>query len=239
MNIEQIKTAALKISEKEKARLDDIKYSSFTLEGQKYDLMPWRYDRRLMTLRSLAIDENRLREICTYKSLLVTNRSENMQTALAVELDVCRWLLDDEIISLYAIGNLEKNLSLILRTKKDILCNIEIALTLSDETTPVTRHEFVGKEGMISDRSINEQVPFEAVYLFENDKKHPTTFTDMDGFMLGLNPREVSVVDNIVDLLKNPCLNTAVSKNKERVKQLIGAVGQSLSTGELVKVEEI
>ena len=207
------------------------------VDGVLFELMPWRYDRRLRAIRGLSVENNVLRKICSYKSQRIGSKSENMKNVLVSELDVCQWLTDDKIISVYAIGIGNETLSAILKTSKGILCNIEISLTLSDETSPVVKHEIVGKEGMISDRSINEQVPVEAVYVFENDKKHPITFTDMDPDMLGLNPEEIMVADNITDILKSRYNAEEIEKTKKEAEDLADFVMSARDTGKVLKWE--
>lgn len=210
----------------------------FTVAGNVFPLLPWRFDRRLLTIRKLAIEDNVLRKICSYKSRIVGKCSDNLRKILYQELDVCEWLLNDKIVSVYAQKNGEKILSLILKTKKDILCSIEIALTLSENTPPVTKHEISGKEGLISDRSINEQIPVEAIYVFEQTTKKPEVYTDMDVTMLGLNPEEIMIADNIIAWFKNaPDLNI-LQKTTDRINYLADCVFQSVKISDTVKTEE-
>lgn len=214
------------------------KEGKFSVDGIEFELMPWRYDRRLRALRGLSVENNVLRKICSYKSQRIGKKSENMKNVLMTELDICQCLTDDKINSVYAIGVGNETLSAILKTSKGILCNIEISLTLSEETSPVVRHELVGKEGMISDRSINEQVPVEAVYVFENDKKHPTTYTDMDPDMLGLNPAEIMVADNIIDILSSKCNPQEINAIKKEAEDLAEFVMMARDKGRVFKREE-
>lgn len=213
------------------------KDGKFSVDGKEYKLMPWRYDRRLRAVRGLSVENNMLRKICSYKSQRIGRKSENMKNVLMAELDICQWLTDDKINSVYAIGIGNETLSAILKTSSGILCNIEISLTLSEETAPVIKHEIVGKEGMISDRSINEQVPVEAVYVFENDKKHPTTYTDMDPDMLGLNPAEIMIADNIIDILNSKYNPQEIDKIKKEVEDLAEFVMMARDKGKVFEWE--
>ena len=218
------------------ARFNILGETLISFDNKEITLRPWRFDRRLLTLRYLAINENRLRTICSYKSSFIGKCSDDIEKVLYTELDTCMWMLDDSIVSVYAVGTEGRTMSLILRTEKDVLCNIEIALTLSEDTNTITKHEFVGKEGVISDRSINEQIPFEAVYLFESDKKDPLSYTDMDSLMFGLSPYEISVTDNIIEILKNPAEYTSDVESDKKVKTLMNCVFESLKTGEVINV---
>ncbi len=214
---------------------DDI---SISADGKTLHLTPWRFDRRFLAMRTLSVKDNVLRKICSYKSLKVVKCSDEMKDIVYQELDVCEWLLDDNIVSVYAQASGDKIVSLILKTQKDILCNIEIALTLSEDTAPVTKHEIVGKEGMISDRSINEQIPVESVYLFEQNQKNPKAYTDMDVTMLGLSPDEIRIADNIIEWLGNPPDVDMLSNALGRMKYLTDCVFRSANAGEAIDVRE-
>ena len=130
MNIEKIKEVVAKTSGIDAAEINISDDLYLTARGKKLRLTPWRYDRRLLTVRGLAIDDNRLREICSYKAVTVDKAAKDIMHSLFIELDTLEWMLDDSIVSVYAIGDFKKTISIMLRTKKDILCNIEIATTL-------------------------------------------------------------------------------------------------------------
>ena len=223
-----------KVSELDITLLDD-KFVRINENG--YHLTPWRYDRKLITLRNLGVIQNRLKTICSYKSSNVLNNNVDIDYALFVELDVCEWILNDVITSVYALSNRNKTLSLILRTKKGVLCNIEISTTLALDSTPIKRHEIVGREGMISDRSINEQIPAKAVYLFNDNKGEPTTFTDVDSNMFGLTQEEVYVADNVLNILSNKPFKNQVEDRINYLNGILKCVKKSLETGEVQYVE--
>lgn len=237
MRFELIKENIAKISGFDANQFDICDDTYIKIDNLKFPLTPWRFNRRLLSVKTLAVQDNVLRKVCSYKSSIVGNSSGNLKKVLYSELDTCEWILDDKIVSIYALASGDKALSIILKTKKDILCSIEIALTLSNDTAPVIKHELVGLEGMISDRSINEQIPVEAVYLFEENKKEPVTYTDMDACMFGLDPNEIMVVDNAVALIKNSINIDLAQKNMAWIEYLSDCVFESVNTGEVIKVE--
>lgn len=126
---------------------------------------------------------------------------------------------------------------MILKTKKGILCAIDIATTLSPATDPITRHEIVGKEGMISDRCINELVPSKDIYVFEDTKKDPTTYIDLELHVEGLSTKETFTAESIIELIENKELRCEALKNQEKLSEYIAAYKRSLETGEAVKLE--
>ena len=171
------------------------------IETKDYALTPWRFNTRLKELRNLASGVKSLRKNCSYKSLIATHKSADISKLLYSEIDTCQWILNDKIKYVYAFSQEDKMYSIMAKTYSGVLCQIEISTTLNDDTTPIVKHEIVGKEGMISDRSINEQVPVEAVYLFKDTEKHPEALTDTNLSSLGLTVLENQILDNIIHLL--------------------------------------
>lgn len=197
-------------------------------------LMHWRFDRRLTEMRGLVGKGKAVYNLCAYKSVRVDHAGTDFDKILLRELDVCQWLLGQDIVSVYALSNGDKAVLALAETASGIVCALDLAATLSPETNPVTRHEIIGVEGIITDRSINEQVPVEAVYVFKDSEKNPETFTDMDFSLLGLTPEEVQIVDYIIDLLENPVQYEELLSRYDRLTKLIDCFHTSIRTGEKV-----
>ena len=238
MRLDYIKDSVVKFTGIDPSRLDFCDDFHIIVDKNVILLTNWRYDRRIMSLRALAIEDNVLRQNCSYKSTRIAHKNDDMKRTLFAEIDTCQWILGDKITSVYAQMETDKTLSLVMKTERGVLLSIEIALTLSEDTPPVTRHEIVGKEGMICDRSINEQVPFEAVYLFENDKKSPLTYTDMEASFYGLLPDEISLAENIIASIPG-YRNNFEKCDEQQIEKVISAVYKSAELGENVKVEDI
>lgn len=205
-----------------------------TVNGEKFPLTPWRYDRRIGSMRRLAVKDNVLRRICSYKSVRIDHKDADIEKLLHNELDACQWILNDKIVSVFATKNQDKIFSLILRTEKDVLCSIEIMLSLSSETKPVVKHEMVGKEGMITDCSINEQLNAESIYVFESNKKFPEYFSDLPGALLGLTPYETAVLDNIEAVVAKKVNFEKAWENEEEIKHLVECTYKSAELGERI-----
>lgn len=199
-----------------------------------YLLTPWRYNRQLIEIRNLAIKTKALRDICSYKSQRFETANKNIFSLLSEELDTCEWILDDKIVSVFADINRDKYMSLILKTESGILCNIVISTTLPKGTNPISKHEIVGKEGMISERPVSIQIPEQGTYLFSEEKV--ATYTDNDLYMFGLTPREVMITDNIIDLVSNKPNTDLYKESTERNKYLITCVKQSSEISNVVIV---
>ena len=205
--------------------------------SKNYELTPWRFNTRLKEVRNLASVVKCLRKNCSYKSLIATHNSADISEILFIEIDTCQWILNDRIKYVYAFSEENQMYSLIAKTVNGILCQIEISTTLNDETSPITRHEIVGKEGMICDRSINEQIPVDAVYLFKDTERFPESMTDTNLSSLGLTVFENQVLDNIVYILIHKA--SAISKSeKENVLSVIESINESVKTGKRVAVKE-
>lgn len=197
-------------------------------------LMHWRFDRRLTEMRGLVGKGKAVYNLCAYKSVRVDHAGTDFDHILRRELDVCQWLLGQDIVSVYAIANGDKAVLALAETASGIVCALDLAATLSAESNPITRHEIIGVEGIITDRAINEQVPVEAVYVFKKNEKNPETFTDADFSMLGLKPEEIQIVDYIIDLLENPGQYEDLQNRYDYLTKLIDCFHTSIKMGKKV-----
>ena len=209
----------------------------FSVDDKIYKPMPWRYDCRLRTLYHLAIENESVSGLCSYKATVVESKDADVYELLYRELDVCQWVLNDKIASVYALSNGGRTISLIAKTKKKVMCAIDIATTLSDETTPITRHEIVGQQGVISDRCFDEKIPTKTVYVFEDDKMNPSSYADLDLFLNGLNPEEVNMSEYMTDVITKSEFREETTKTHIEILQIIDCVNASLKTGDVVKTE--
>lgn len=236
MNLELCKETAQRIWNKTMPDLT-LDENSVRIGNVQVPLMPWRYDRRLTEMKGLVGKNKAVYNICAYKSVRVDQKGSDFDGMLCRELDVCQWLIGQDIISVYATANEDKALLALAETASGIVCAFDLASTLSMDSTPITRHEIIGVEGLITDRSINEQVPVEAVYVFKDDNKHPDTYTDMDFSMLGLTPEEIQTVDFILHLLANPAEAEELQNRYDNLLKLIECIHTSIQIGEKVYVE--
>lgn len=207
------------------------------MNGNIFRATPWRYETKLKALHFLSVEYAAVGEICSYKATRVEAKNANIFEILYSELDICEWLVDDEIASVYALSNQDKTMSLIIKTKKDILCTIDIATTLSEETMPIIKHEIVGKGGFISDRCINEHIPSMDIYVFEEDKKSPATYMAPDLSISGLAPEEVFISENVIDILTNTKPSDVAFMRHNKILYYIDCVYRSIERGEVIKTE--
>ena len=236
MNYELIKAHVL-ATVKDGSASWSIDDGRVVIDGVCYKPTPGRSDRNLESLHYLSVDSASVADLCSYKAIRIESKSADIDEILYSELDICRWLTDDEIASVYALSNTEKAMSLILKTTKGIMCSINVATTLSEETTPIIKHEITGIEGMISDRCINEHVPSKELYVFEDTKKDPTTYTDMDLCVAGRSPEETFAVENIVRLIEDKEFRSQALKNQTKLLHYTQAVKRSIETGDVVRLE--
>lgn len=211
--------------------------NGIVFDSEKYALTPWRFDIRLKEIKNLASGVKALRRNCSYKSLIATHKSADISELLFQEIDVCQWILEDKIKYVYAFSDTNRMFSIMAKTKSGILCQIEISTTLNDGTPPITKHEIVGKEGMISDRAINEQVPVEAVYLFKDTEKYPESMTDTNLSSIGLTVLENQILDNVIYILTYR--TNAIDENeKNNNLRVIESIYESVRSEQKVAVKE-
>ena len=237
MNYDLIRNRAT-IMIKEGSAEWNIDTDNLCIDGVAYRLMPWHYNKNLKSLRNLSVDSASVGGLCSYKATRIETKTADIGKLIYSELDLCRWLTDDEITTVYALSSSDKTMSMMLKTSKGILCSIDIATTLSEETTPISKHEITGTEGMISDRCINEHIPSSDIYVFVDSKKDPTTYVDLDVHVAGLSPEEAYVTENIVKLVESREYRETTLKNHRAVMKLIDAVKYSIESGEVVISEE-
>ena len=215
----------------------DVADGVVCVKGVTFKAAPWRYDRKLKALHYLSVEYDAVNDLCSYKAARNECKNADISQILHAELDTCLWLLDDEPVSFYALGHLNKTLSLIMKTQKDILCTIDIAATLNEKSVPVPKHEMVGKRGYIGDRSIHEFVPSQEIYVFQEDKEYPTFLGAPDLPNLELAPEEVFTAESIADILTKPDGVDEAVKRHEKILYYMDCVNRSLESGEVVVVE--
>lgn len=208
-----------------------------SVDGIIYKPMPWRYDRKMCSLRHLAYEYDAVSDIRSYKATIVESKNEDIYELLYRELDLCQWILNDKIVNIYALENAGKTISVIGKTKKNIIYAIDIGTTLSDESTPVTRHEIVGREGVISDRCVDERIPTMAMYVFEEDKITPTSYMDPDFFVDGLIPEEIFTLEYMTDVISRKEIREEMTKAHHELLESMNCVKVSAKTGDIVTME--
>ncbi len=237
----------MKLCEKTARELlkNDAAYPDWTLTGKrelyiadkKIPLMPWRFNRRLETIHALIYNDKAVKNLCSYKSIRIDHSGANLKELLYGELDTCERLVGEKISYIFAMQNQDCALLAVAGMKSGVTGTIELAATLAMESVPVTRHEIIAVEGIITDRSINEQVPVEPVYLYTNNKKAPDGFTDMDISMYGLSPDEIEIVENIVYLLNNQDEYDLWIERHKRLTYITDCAFRSVKSGEKICME--
>ena len=223
----------------------DVMYPDWFLTGKRelciadktVPLMPWRFSRRLETIHELIYNDEAVINLCSYKSIRIDHSGADLKELLYGELDTCEWLVGEKISSIFAVQNQNCALLAVAVMNSGMTGTIELAATLSLESVPVTRHEIIAVEGIITDRSINEQVPVEAVYLYTNNKKAPDGYTDMDISMYGLSPDEIEIVENIVFLLNKQDEHDLWQQRHKRLCYLTDCAFRSAKSGEKITME--
>ena len=236
MNYELIKATVDRILENKYVWEFDGE-SAIRVDGKTLPLAKWIFYHQLDAMRLIAIKDKLVNRICSYKSTVIYSEDSDLFQALREELGTCEWILDEKIKSIYGVYKESRTVSLIIKTVNDTLCSINVATTLSDQTAPIVKHEIVGEEGFVSDRAVNEQIPVNAIYLYNDKEKHPETFTDIDFNMLGLTVSEVIVADSVMGALTDDDVRNDMIERDARSRYLLERAKLSLETGTLVTEE--
>jgi len=118
------------------------------------------------------------------------------------ELDLCEWLGDAPIRSLFSVANGKAASNTLLKLSNGVSCSIECSSKLTPGMEPIDRHEIIARRGVASDRVVDTQIPQASIYLY-NDS-NGKRFTDTDAELFGLSAGEISLVREAFEALKDP-----------------------------------
>lgn len=194
-----------------------------TVGSEVVSLLPWRFERRFDELKKLRTSST-VAGISTLRIISIGRASDDIYALLKRELDVARWLLDDEPLEVFAIGQ-GTALNVSIKMKNGVICTIELATTLEEKEERISKHELIAERGIACDMNVDTQVMQSSIYIFgKNNKK----FTDVDAELFGLSIDEVASVRAAFELAKN---NRLVDLHKSEAATLDKLVN-------LVKVSE-
>lgn len=204
----------------------------FLCEGKReIPLLPWRQERRFIEMRALR-ESGRAGLVSTLRIGRMTQRTGALEPELLRELDLCEWLLGEKAAAVYAAEN-GPAINLIVTMCSGAVCTLELSAALAKGTPDMDRHEINTRRGVISDRAVDTQVPQDSIYLFSGDGKQ--TFTDVDFELYGLDAREVSVVRDAFEVLRDGLQQDRADRYTE-LEKLLAAVKASVQQDRCIDV---
>lgn len=199
-----------------------------TVDSKDIALLSHRYQRQFIELKNIA-SNGTLVGISVMRVARIITKGSDLYKALYRELDLCQWILNDEIkqITVMENGNV---LNVIATTKTDIVCTIEVSATLKEGSDPIEKHEIISQRGIACDVVVDAQLKQDSIYVYGSDNKK---YTDVDFELYGLSIEEIAVVRSAFAIAqkKNYCENIDADV---QLKKLIEAAEKSAKTTERV-----
>jgi len=199
----------------------DVQISSdnkIIIDGKEIPLLPWRHERRFIELKNMVRDGT-LADISTIKACRIDKKNVDLNHVIYRELDLCQWFTGSEVVEAMAFKN-SRTANIIAKLENGVICTVEAAVTLCEEAVPIDKHEIISKRGIACDRVVDTQIPQQSVYVYENHK-HPTTYTDVDFELFGLNAEDVAFIRQAIEVAKNDSLTAELIESANKLNQLI------------------
>lgn len=198
--------------------------NTVTVDGKTMALMSHRAERRFIEFKNLVINDS-VKGISTMRVCHIDSADKDLFDILYREVDICEWVLCDEIAEIFAIKN-DKALNVIAKTKKGYVCTFELANTLKPGASIIDKHEVIAEKGVICDRAVDTQVPQSSIYVFGSDGEC-NTYTDVDAELFGLDADSCAKVRQAFEIAKS---GSDLIADGDRVKAVVDAAKKSADT---------
>lgn len=204
-----------------------INEDNVNINGVNMSLLPWRWERRLVELKNLAqgtAASGALENISVLRVAHITKKNADLKKILKRELDICEFIIGSSAAEIFAIGDIEKTINVIMKLENGVVCTVEVSATLSGDVKDIDKHEIIAEKGVACDRVVDTQIPQSSIYLFA-DSKAPQEYQDVDAELYGLNIDEIAIVRQSFDLAAN---NYTLDADANHLDKLMEAVKASL-----------
>ncbi len=207
------------------AKVTLIDETHAAIDGKTFPLLPWRFERRFEELKKL-VESKTVEGISVFRIISVGHKGESLDALLARELDICRFVLSDEIAELFAIAE-GSALNVSAKLKSGALCTLELAATLPEAEQPISKHEIITARGIASDMNVDTQAMQSSIYVYG---KKTESFTDVDFELFGLTIREVATVRAAFAAARDSELRALFEQETVRLDNLTKLANRSATT---------
>lgn len=202
-----------------------------TIEGEKYPILPWESERRIIELYNMYKSE-RLGEACTYRIAHTAKAGTDLFDLLYREVGILTYTVDSPAKEVFAIAG-ERTMNCIVECECGTVATIELAATLDEGEEDIDKHEMICEIAVACDRVVDTQVPQHSVYLFGKEK---AKYRDTDAELFGYTELQASVIRNAFRLASSEEYRAASLAKHEHILSVVAAAKKSLETLENVKV---
>ena len=206
--------------------------ASVEIDGKVYPIFSHRAERRFAELKKMLHDGT-TEGMSAVRCGHVAPCTVPLYDLIRRELDVCRFIMGQEIVGVTAFVRDGRAATLIAVLDNEIVCSLEVANTLPDGASPIDKHEVISARGFICDRVVDTQIPQQSVYLYGETNE---AYTDVDFELYGLNAAEAAAVRCAFALAKDEELRGEMLKNKAVLDRLTACAVQSAKDGRKVNV---
>lgn len=189
-------------------------------------LFYWRFRRSLVELKKLVFDETIVDPCLLRLSYFGKANGQSLRELIYQKLDICEFITSDKIYSVFAIGDGQQHVNILVKLRSGILCSIEICLNLSITSQIQERHEIIARRGTASDNLIDTQIQQQSIYCFTKNTEEVFTDTDMELF--GFTEEEVNMIRSGFDFLKQNASIAELMREHRHIERVVELVYQSM-----------
>ena len=192
------------------------------IDGVKCTLLPWRQERRIVELANLSQNKaasGGIQGVSVMRTAHITTRENNLMDIVLKELDICEYVIGKKAKEIFAVGDTENVMNIIMKLENDVICTLELSATLAKGNKDIDKHEIIAEKGVACDRLVDSQTPNSSIYAFLDDEN--IEYQDVDAELYGLSIDDISIVRQCFDMAqKGYNLNDQV-KHLEDLKQAV------------------
>lgn len=207
-----------------KAVLADEK--TVVVGGETLPLLPHRSERRFIELKNI-VNGGTLEGVSVMRTFHITQTGADLYEVLTREMDICRFVLQRELVSVMVMEN-GNVLNAIATCTDGVVCTIEISATLPAGEQDKEKHEIIAQRGTACDVVVDAQLRQDSIYVYgaENQK-----YTDVDFELYGLSVEQVAIVRAAFELAQKGSLQDRKATG-ETLQKLTQMAKRSAQTGE-------
>ena len=189
--------------------------------GQRIEIPYWRYIDSYISMRNCLTDGTVLQK-SMMKTTVIDTAEISLSKMILRETDICLWMMDDKVESVYALGN-DRTATIIFRFFSGMVGTIDVANTLASGQAPIQRYEIIGTDGVVTNKSVDELFRQDALYCFSADGR-VEGYTDFDMELYGYSIDECALVRSILDILENQKQSAYFNEVLFRARKIADAV---------------
>ncbi len=203
-----------------------LKDNTVIIDGKQIPLLPWRMERRFIEQKNI-VTGGTLQGISVMRVARIIEKEADLYEALYRELDICRYVLGRELVSVTVMRN-DNVLNAISTAADGVVCTLEISATLEAGEPAKDKHEVIARRGTCCDVVVDAQLRQDSVYFFGKENKK---FTDMDFELYGLNVDQIAIVRSAFAIAQNGNYEEML-QNAAKVENLVALAKKSEQSGE-------